>query len=80
MQEEHFESLVSRVAERVPTVKEEIRKAFEAVRDNGELLTLARDEVRLLFDYRLWKASPNATSGVFHWKKPPTKILEGEQS
>lgn len=77
MQEQQFEELVQRIAEKLPTFKDAIRKEFEAVRDNGELLTLARDEVRLLYDYRLWKRSSDAATGVFHWKKPDKLIDPG---
>jgi hypothetical protein len=76
MEEKHFNDLVERVAERVPTAKEAIRREFQAALDSGQMLTLSREELRLLYDYRLWKRSSNAAGGVFHWKKPPDSILE----
>ena len=87
MQEQHFDKLSEAVSSRLEdalekrpgSLKDCVRREFQAVRDNGELLSLSRDEARLLFDYRLWKVSSDALSGVFHWKKPPAKILEPEK-
>lgn len=85
MQQEQFDNLTDRVTARMQEalpeakpggVASRIRREFEAVRDNGELLTLSRDEVRLLYDYRLWKKSADGAVGVFHWKKPPKAILD----
>lgn len=69
MEERNFANLVERVAEKVPSAKQAIRQAFEAVRDNGELLTLSVDEVNLLEAYQLWKRTAESASGVFHYRK-----------
>ncbi len=79
MEQRNFESLIEKVQDQAPaTLKQRIRQAFEAVRDNGDLLTLSRDEFRLLFDYRNWKSTPASVSGVFHWKRPSNSVLQAE--
>lgn len=88
MEEQHFNKLSEAVSSRLEdtlqqkpgSLRDRVRREFGAVRDNGELLTLSRDEARLIFDYRLWKASSSSVSGVFHWKKPSAKILEPEEN
>ncbi len=69
MQEHQFEAMVERVAEKVPGAREAIHREFAAVRDSGQLLTLNTEEVNLLEDYRGWKRTSDAASGLFHWKR-----------
>ncbi len=73
MEDRNFSALVDAVVEKTPDapqgVKDRIRLAFEAVRDNGELLTLKPDEVALIEDYRLWRSGHEGAGPVFHWKR-----------
>ncbi len=79
MQQAHYtelqDTLSNRISEAIPeakpeTVRDRIRAEFEAVRQAGKIDSLTPDEVSLLRDYRIWKATPGASiGGVFHWKK-----------
>lgn len=67
------DQLTDEIAKQLPeqsrwAVRESVVGAIERLRAQAKLLGLTDQELNLLVDYRLWKRSPDAVSGVFHWR------------
>ncbi len=46
-----------------------LKSKIDELNTEGKLLSLAEDEYRLLMDYRAWRLTNAAATGVFHWRK-----------
>jgi hypothetical protein len=52
-------------------VRSKVARALDRMNADNKLMALPEDEYHLLLDYRLWKASPKAATGIFHWRRRP---------
>ena len=52
--------------EKASVLRQLVAQAVEAYQGQPEL---SAEEIRLLMDYREWKKSVKAVSGVFHWRR-----------
>jgi hypothetical protein len=48
---------------------ERIRKQLADAVQSGALQVVDREEVNLVAEFRIWKASPQVVSGIFHYKR-----------
>jgi hypothetical protein len=51
------------------TKLERIRKQLSDAVTDGSLQVVDREEVALVAAFRIWKESPGAASGIFHYKR-----------
>lgn len=56
-----------------PTFRPKVEAAIQELERENKLFALPADELHILLAFRLWKKSPDAATGVFHYKVPKLK-------